>query len=120
MSQATPPPLTGFSRRKHGGAYARRDCHRTGSYSLCRAYVFHEVKDVQHWLSSPTREEFFGPLGVTEIKTYIDPEGSKQVGVSMNVSNMESVIGAVETAEGAAAMERDGVIPETMVILIES
>jgi hypothetical protein len=85
-----------------------------------RVLVFHEVKDVQHWLSSPTREEFFGPLGVTEIKTYVDPEGSKRVGVSMNVADMEAVMGAVQTKEGADAIERDGVIPETMMILIES
>ena len=23
----------------------------------------HDVKDTQHWLASPKREEFFGPLG---------------------------------------------------------
>jgi len=85
-----------------------------------RVLAFHEVKDVQQWLSSPTREEFFGPLGVTEIKTYVDPEGSKRVGVSMNVADMEAVMGAVQAREGADAMERDGVIAETMVILIES
>ena len=25
----------------------------------------HDVKDTEHWLASPKREEFFGPLGVT-------------------------------------------------------
>ncbi len=85
-----------------------------------RVLAFHEVKDVQHWLSSPTREEFFGPLGVTEIKMYVDPEGSKRVGVSMNVADMDAVMAAVQGPEGADAMERDGVLAETMVILIES
>ena len=82
--------------------------------------MFHEVKDVQHWLSSPTREEFFGPLGVTDIKTYVDPDGSNRVGVSMNIADIDAVMAQVQTDEGAAAMAGDGVIPETMVILVES
>ena len=28
---------------------------------------YHDVKDKDHWLASPKREEFFGPLGVTDI-----------------------------------------------------
>jgi len=33
----------------------------------------HDVKDSKHWLASPKREEFFGPLGVTNIRfgTYL-------------------------------------------------
>jgi len=85
-----------------------------------RVHVSHEVKDVQHWLSSPKREEFFGPLGVTEIKTYVDPQGSKRVGLTMNISDMDAVMAATQSPEGAAAMEHDGVIQETMVILVES
>ena len=85
-----------------------------------RILGFHEVKDVQQWLSSPKREEFFGPLGVTEIKTYVDPQGSKRVGVTMNVADMEALMGAMQTQEAADAMEHDGVIPETLVILVES
>jgi hypothetical protein len=85
-----------------------------------RVLVVHEVKDVQHWLSSPKRGEFFGPLGVTEIKTYVDPEGSKRVGVTMNVPDMDAVMAEVQTQHGAETMEHDGVIAETMVILVES
>jgi hypothetical protein len=85
-----------------------------------RILGFHEVKDVEHWVSSPGREEFFGPLGVTEIKTYVDPEGSKRVGITMNVPDLEAVIASLQTPEAADAMERDGVIPETLVVLVES
>jgi hypothetical protein len=35
--------------------------------------VFHEVDDVDHWLASPKRDEFFGPMGMTA-RTVIDPE----------------------------------------------
>jgi len=34
----------------------------------------HNVQDTQHWLASPKREEFFGPLGVTNIRTFVDPQ----------------------------------------------
>jgi hypothetical protein len=85
-----------------------------------RVIAVHEVKDLQHWLSSPKREEVFGPLGVTEIRTYVDPEGSKRVGLTMNVADMGAVMAWIETQEAADVMEHDGVIPETMVILIES
>ena len=85
-----------------------------------RVLAFHEVKDVQHWLASPTRAEFFEPLGVTDIKMYVDPQGSKRVGVTMNVPDMDAVMAAVQGPEGADAMERDGVLSETMVILVEA
>ena len=85
-----------------------------------RILAFHEVKDVQHWLASPKREEVFGPLGVTEIKTYVDPQGSKRVGLTMNVPDMDAVMGSMQTQEGIDAMEHDGVIAETLVILVES
>jgi len=81
---------------------------------------FHEVKDVQHWVSSPKREEFFGPLGVTEIKTYVDPQGSNRVGLTMNVPDMAALMSAMQTPAAADAMEHDGVLPETLVILVES
>ncbi len=82
--------------------------------------AFHEVKDVQHWLSSPKREEFFGPLGVTDIKTYTDPQGSNRVGVTMSVPDMDAVMAELQTPSGAETMEHDGVIPETLVILVAS
>jgi hypothetical protein len=94
--------------------------HQQGSFTMPRVLGFHEVKDVQHWVSSPKREEFFGPLGVTELKTYVDPQGSKRVGLTMNVADMDAMMNLMQTQEGIDAMEYDGVIPETMVILIES
>ena len=85
-----------------------------------RVIAFHEVKDVQQWLSSQRREEFFGRLGVSEIQTFVDPQGSNRVGVSMNVADMDAVMAAMQAGEADAAMEHDGVIAETLVILVES
>ena len=82
--------------------------------------VFHEVDDVDHWLKSPKREEFFGPLGVTGIRTFVDPENPKRVAVLMDVPDMEAVQAALQGQAGADAMEHDGVLPETLVILVEA
>ncbi|HET6173073.1 MAG TPA: hypothetical protein VFD90_10730 [Gaiellales bacterium] len=81
---------------------------------------YHDVKDTDHWLASPRREEFFGPLGVTGIRTFVDPENPKRVAVLMDVPDMEAVQAALQGQAGADAMEHDGVLPETLVILVEA
>jgi hypothetical protein len=80
----------------------------------------HDVKDKDHWLASPKREEFFGPLGVTDIRTFVDPENPTRVGLLMDVPDMDAVMAAMETEAAAEAMKYDGVLPETLVILVEA
>jgi hypothetical protein len=80
----------------------------------------HDVKDKDHWLASPKREEFFGPLGVTNIRKFVDPENPTRVGLMMEVPDMDAVMAAMETQAAADAMASDGVLPETLVILIEA
>ena len=78
---------------------------------------YHDVKDKDHWLASPKREEFFGPLGVTNIRTFVDPTSPTRVAVLMDVADMDALKAAMETPEAAEAMAFDGVVPETLVIL---
>jgi hypothetical protein len=80
----------------------------------------HDVKDTQHWLASPKREEVFGPLGVTNIRTFIDPQNPTRVAVLMDVADMDALTAAMQTPAMAEAMEYDGVVPESLVILVES
>ena len=82
--------------------------------------AYHDVKDKDHWLASPKREEFFGPLGVTNIRTFVDPENPSRVGLVMDVSDMDAVMAAMETDAAGDAMSYDGVLPETLVILVEA
>ena len=82
--------------------------------------AYHDVKDKDHWLASPKREEFFGRLGVTNIRTFVDPENPTSVGLVMDVPDMDAVMGAMETQDAADAMAHDGVLPETLVILVEA
>ena len=80
----------------------------------------HDVKDSKHWLTSPKREEFFGPLGVTNIRTFVDPQNPTRVAVLMDVADMDAVMTAMQTKAMSEAMAYDGVLPETLVILVEA
>ena len=80
----------------------------------------HDVKDKDHWLASPRREEVFGALGVTNIRTFVDPQNPAQVAVLMDVPDMDAVMAAMQTEGMAEAMAYDGVLPETLVILVEA
>ena len=79
----------------------------------------HNVQDKDHWLASPNREKFFGPLGVTNIRTFVDPQNPSQVALLMDVADMDAVMGAMQTKAASEAMAQDGVLPETLVILVE-
>jgi hypothetical protein len=82
--------------------------------------AYHDVKDRDHWLASPKREEFFGPLGVTNIRTFVDPENPTRVGLTMDIADMDVVMAAMETQAAGEAMAYDGVLPETLVMLVEA
>jgi hypothetical protein len=79
----------------------------------------HDVKDTDHWLASPRREEFLGPLGVTNIRTFVDPQNPTRVALLMDVADMDAVMAAMQTEAAAETMEHDGVIAESLVILLE-
>jgi hypothetical protein len=50
----------------------------------------------------------------------VNPQNPTQVAVLMDVADMDAVMGAMQTKEMADAMEYDGVLPETLVMLVES
>jgi hypothetical protein len=87
---------------------------------MTTVFGHHDVKDQSHWLASPRREEFFGPLGVTNIRTFVDPQNPTRVGVLMDVPDMDALMAAMESEAAAEAMEYDGVLPETLVFLVEA
>jgi len=82
--------------------------------------AYHHVTDTDHWLASPKREEVFGPLGVTNIRTFVDPQDRTRVAVLMDVADLDAVMAAMETPAMGEAMAYDGVLPETLVLLIEA
>jgi hypothetical protein len=83
--------------------------------------AYHNItKGANHWLTSPKRKEFFGPLGVTNIRTFVDPQNPSRVALVMDVPDMDAMGAAMKSKAAADAMAFDGVVPETLVMLVES
>ena len=80
----------------------------------------HSIKDKALWLASPKRKELFGPLGITNIRTFVDPQDPSRVAVLMDVPDMGALMSAMKSKAAADAMAYDGVLPETLVILVEA
>jgi len=81
--------------------------------------ITHEVDDVDHWRNSTTREDFFGPLGITA-RTFVDPEGSNRVGLVVECPSLEAFQEALQGQGAADAMSHDGVRPDTIITLVQA
>jgi len=80
----------------------------------------HDIsKGKELWLNSPKRAELFGKLGVTNIRTFVSPDDPTKVALLMDVADMDAFASTMQSAAAAEAMEHDGVLPETLVILVE-
>jgi hypothetical protein len=80
----------------------------------------HDVDDVDHWLSSPKRAEFFGAHGMT-VRTFVSPGGRSRVGLIIeNVSSLEDLTEALQGADAVAAMRYDRVHPDTVELFVAS
>ena len=82
-------------------------------------YATHKHADVERWLASPKREEYFGPRGITT-RTCVDSDRSNHVGLIVEVSDMDTLQQALATPEAADAMKHDGVRPDTLHIMTAS
>jgi len=72
------------------------------------------------WLASPKRKELFGSIGVTNIRTFVDPKNPNHVAVLMDVPDMNAFASLMQSKPAADAMTNDGVVPEYLVILVEA
>lgn len=107
--------MRGSSREKR----ARQVAHSEET-PLPTIVAHHKVKDAKHWLASPKRQELFGPHGITNIRTFVDPQDSTRVSVLMDVPDMAAFEAVMKTEAAAEAMAYDGVLPETLVITVEA
>ena len=80
----------------------------------------HNIKDKAHWLASPKRKELFGPLGITNIRTFVDPQNPTRVAVLMDVPDLSALMTLMKSKAAADAMAFDGVLPESLVVLVEA
>jgi hypothetical protein len=57
---------------------------------------------------------------VTNIRTFVDPQRPTRAAVLMDVPDLDKVMEAVRAQAGADAMDHDGGLPETLVVLLEA
>ena len=81
--------------------------------------ITHDVDDVEHWLASSRREDYFGPRGI-KTRTCVDIERSNHVGLIVEVPDMETLQRALATPEAADAMKHDGVHTDTLHVMTAS
>ena len=81
--------------------------------------AFHEVDDVERWRNMRTREEFFGSLGISH-RIFKDPQGSNRVGLILEIPDFGKFEEAMQSDQAAEAMKRDGVHPDTLLVLEEA
>lgn len=80
--------------------------------------ITHEVDDLKHWLTSPKREEFFGPLGFTA-RTFVSPDNAERVGLIVEGPGLAELQEALTSPLAAEAMKYDGVRPDTIAMYVE-
>ena len=78
------------------------------------------TKGKDHWLASPKRKELFGSVGITNVRTFVNPASPDDVAVVMDVPSMDAFTSVMKTQAAADAMAYDGVVPESVVVYIES
>jgi hypothetical protein len=81
--------------------------------------ITHEVDDVEHWLSSPKREEFFGPMGIT-VRTFRNADESNKTALIAEIPDMDAFQEAMKSDAAADAMKHDGVHPDTLLVFREA
>jgi hypothetical protein len=80
--------------------------------------ITHDVEDVDHWLSSPKRQELMGPRGFS-VRTFVDPTDPGRVGLVVEGATLEDFEGLMKDDSTGEAMKHDGVRPDTLRVLEE-
>ena len=81
--------------------------------------ITHDVDDVEQWLSSPKRQELFGPMGIT-FRTFRSQDGSNTTALIAEIPDMEAFQDVMKSEAAADAMKHDGVNPETLRVFGEA
>lgn len=85
-----------------------------------RVVFTHAGSDVDLWVSKHSeRVQAFSPWG-SNIVDHVNADGSKSVGVSVDVHDMNAMQAAMQTAEMDAAKEAHGVLEPVMVFVQKS
>ena len=83
--------------------------------------IHHDISiDLNDWLASPRRKASLEPIGVTNIRLFVDPRTPTHVAFMADVADMDAFSAMMQSKEAAEGMAHDGVVPGTMRFLLES
>ncbi len=92
--------------------------------SMTHLVITHEVEDAEHWLAAwrgeDSRHKLFKAHGAAHVHTLQDPNNPNMTGLVIAVADMDTLMAMLESEEGQAAAEEDGVMPETMKMLVQA
>ena len=80
--------------------------------------VTHDIDDVDHWLTSPKRQELMRPHGYT-VRTFVDPADPGRVGLIVEGATRQDFEELLKSQEFLDAMKHDGVRADTVRMLEE-
>ncbi len=82
-----------------------------------RVVFTHAVSDVDHWASKHSeRVQAFSAWG-SNVVDYVNPDGSNNVGVTVDVHDMGAMQMSMQSAEMNAGKEAHGVLEPVMVLI---
>ena len=86
--------------------------------------IIHEVNDADHWLAAwrgdDSRRTMFEANGAAHVHTFTNADNPHQVGLVISVSDMAALFAMLESEEGLASAEADGVRRDTLRVLTEA
>jgi hypothetical protein len=92
--------------------------------SMTHLMITHEVKDAEHWLAAwrgeNSRQEMFKANGAAHVHTFQNPDSPNMTGLVVAVTDMDALTAFLESEEGQAAAAADGVIAETLTMLVQA
>ena len=62
--------------------------------------AYPDVEDVDRWLASKVRDEAFATIGVTGIRTFVDPTNPRRVGILADIPDMDAFLDARPVFKG--------------------
>jgi len=85
--------------------------------------ITHDVKDGDHWLAAwqgeNSRRKMFAKHGVANVRVFQNPDTQTQIGILVDLTDMEAFQAFLNSEEGVAAKAEDGVIDKGMRMYME-
>jgi uncharacterized protein (TIGR02246 family) len=85
--------------------------------------ITHDVKDADRWLAAwlgeNSRRDMFAQHGVANVRVFQNPDKPTEIGLLVDLTDMEAFSAFLNSDEGAAAKAEDGVIDKGMRVYTE-